>query len=234
MIEIKRKILLVEHDLTICDSIKSYMQSADIYLANSVPDALNNFIQQEYCLVIMDFELPETDTLAMIGVMRSEKRTPILVLTSSMEPDDIVTLFQAGANACLEKPADMGVCVAQSEALMQLYCDSDKRPRKCYPITFGTELIINPLYRQVVIDGIRIDLTRTEFDLFFCLAQHPGQVWSRSQLYSYVWDDDLGSAGDNTVRAHIGNLRKKLADAGKNYIQNSRGVGYKFVPPGVR
>lgn len=224
----------MEHDLSICDSIKSYMQSSDIYLANSIPDALNNFIRQEYCLVIMDFELPETDTLAMISVMRSEKRTPILILTSGMESDDIVALFQAGANACLEKPVDMGVCAAQSEALMQLYCDSDKRPRKCYPITYGTELIINPIYRQVIIDGTPIELTRTEFDLFFCLAQHSGQVWSRSQLYSYVWDDDLGSTGDNTVRAHIGNLRKKLADAGKNYIQNSRGVGYKFIPPDVR
>ena len=70
-------------------------------------------------------------------------------------------------------------------------------------------------------------------DLLFCLAQHPGQVWSRSQLYSYVWEDDLGVSGDNTVRTHIGNLRKKLADAGKNYIQNIRGVGYRFIPPAL-
>lgn len=82
-----------------------------------------------------------------------------------------------------------------------------------------------------MINNTPIKLTRTEFDLFFCLAQHPGQVWSRGQLYQQVWADDLGLTGDNIVRTHIGNLRKKLADAGKNYIQNSRGIGYKFVPP---
>ena len=145
----------------------------------------------------------------------------------------VQALLQAGANAYLEKPVNMNVCVAQAEALMKLYCESNHDYQKCCPLTFGTELIISPLYRQIFIDGEPIELTRTEFDLLFCLAQHPGQVWSRSQLYSYVWEDDLGVSGDNTVRAHIGNLRKKLADAGKNYIQNIRGVGYRFIPPAL-
>ena len=123
------------------------------------------------------------------------------------------------------------MCAAQVEALIKLYCESNHDYQKCCPLTFGTELIINPLYRQVFIDSTPIELTRTEFDLLFCLVKHPGQVWSRRQLYNYVWADDLGISGDNTVRAHIGNLHKKLADAGKKYIQNSSGVGYRFVPP---
>ena len=76
-----------------------------------------------------------------------------------------------------------------------------------------------------------MELTRIEFDLLFYMAKHPNQIFSRQQLYRQVWGDDLGISGENTVRSHIGNLYKKLADAGKNYIQNTRGVGYKFVPP---
>lgn len=74
-------------------------------------------------------------------------------------------------------------------------------------------------------------LAYKEFELLVCLVKHPCQIWSRTQLYRYVWNDDLGINGDNTVKTHIGNLKKKLTDLGKNYIQNSRGVGYKFVPP---
>ena len=103
--------------------------------------------------------------------------------------------------------------------------------KKENPLVFGTELIINSIYRHIIIDGEPLELTRTEFDLLFYMAKHPNQIFSRQQLYRQVWGDDLGINGENTVRSHIGNLYKKLADVGKNYIQNTRGVGYKFVPP---
>lgn len=230
---IKKRILIVEDDLSICRLMEEQLQNdrTDVFCVPASADALDIFMTQEYCLVIMDVQLSEADSLKMLNTMRAAKHTPILALTSNLKPENRVALLQAGANAYLEKPVNMNVCVAQAEALMKLYCESNHDYQKCCPLTFGAELIINPLYRQVFIDGEPIELTRTEFDLLFCLAQHPGQVWSRSQLYSYVWEDDLGASGDNTVRAHIGNLRKKLADAGKNYIQNSRGVGYRFVPP---
>jgi len=205
--------------------------STDVCCTNSAAAALNRFMTQECCLVIMDFQLPETDNLEMLCSIREESNIPILVITSPLESENKVALFRAGANAYIEKPVDMTVCAAQSETLIQLYLDSDNIAKKCYPLTFGTELIISPLYRQVMIDGIQIELTRTEFDLLFCLAQHCGQVWSRGQLYHYVWSDPLGLDGENTVRTHIGNLRKKLADAGKDYVQTIRGIGYKFVPP---
>ena len=103
--------------------------------------------------------------------------------------------------------------------------------KKENPLVFGTELIINSIYRHIIIDGEPLELTRTEFDLLFYMAKHPNQIFSRQQLYRQVWGDDLGINGENTVRSHIGNLYKKLANERKNYIQNTRGVGYKFVPP---
>lgn len=230
---IKRRILIVEDDLSICRLMEEKLQndSTDVCCVPVSADALDIFMAQEYCLVIMDVQLPEADGLEMLNTMRLAKHPSILALTASLRPENRVALLQAGANAYLEKPVNMDVCAAQAEALIKLYCESNHDYQKCCPLTFGTELIINPLYRQVFIDSTPVELTRTEFDLLFCLAQRPGQVWSRRQLYNHVWADDLGISGDNTVRAHIGNLRKKLADAGKKYIQNSRGVGYRFVPP---
>jgi len=208
--------------------------NTDVCCTGSLAEALDSFIKQEYCLVIMDFPLPDLDCFELLHIMRETKHTPILVIAPPMQSESKVALFQAGANACIEKPLDITVCAAQSATLIQLYLDSGNELKKSYPLTFGTELIISPLYRQVIIDGIQIELTRTEFDLLFCLAQHCGQVWSRGQLYHYVWSDPLGMDGENTVRTHIGNLRKKLADAGKDYVQTIRGIGYKFVPPNLK
>ena len=134
-------------------------------------------------------------------------------------------------NACLEQPADATLCTAQACPLVQLYLDAKIADNNEHPLVFGTELIINSIYRHIIIDGEPLELTRTEFDLLFYMAKHPNQIFSRQQLYRQVWGDDLGINGENTVRSHIGNLYKKLADVGKNYIQNTRGVGYKFVPP---
>lgn len=230
----KRQILIVCDDLAICRTVQTTMQNdnaTDASYVTSKAEALSIFAKNEYCLVIMDVQPPVDYALEMLVIMRGAKTTPILLLTPKLTISEKIALFQAGANACLEKPFDLAVCAAQANSLIQLYMEATVDHRDYHPLIFGTELIINPMYRQVIVDGSLIELTRTEFDLLFCLACHPGQVWSRGQLYSHVWADDLGTSGDNTVRAHIGNLRKKLADAGKNYIQNSRGVGYKFVPP---
>lgn len=225
---VKRQILIVAEDISLDRSIYEYMETGntEVCLTSSLPEALGSFVKREYRLVIIDFQFVGTNVLELLRVMRKAKYTPILVITSYLESEEKVALFQAGANAYIEKPVDVTVCAAQAAALIELYSQLNEDS-----ITFGSELIISPLYRQVIIDGIPLDLTRTEFDLLFCLAQHPGQVWSRNQLYHRVWDDTLGLEGTHTVKTHIGNLKKKLTDLGKDYIQNSRGVGYRFVPP---
>nr|WP_243154143.1 winged helix-turn-helix domain-containing protein [Pseudoflavonifractor sp. 60] len=82
-----------------------------------------------------------------------------------------------------------------------------------------------------MVDGKPLELSRKEFDLLHCLAAYPGQVFSRGQIYSHIWDDEPTVAVDEAVKSLIKKLRKKLATVDKDYIQNMRGVGYKFVLP---
>ena len=96
---------------------------------------------------------------------------------------------------------------------------------------YGTELIINSRYRQVIVDGEPLDLTRKEFDLLHYLASSQRQVFSRKQLYNQVWHDSTTESGEETVRVHLNTLRKKLLQMNKDLIENVRGVGYRFVPP---
>ena len=88
--------------------------------------------------------------------------------------------------------------------------------------------MIDPTGRQVSLNGAQLNLTRKEFDLLFCLASHAGQVLSREQLYQMVWDENSAYNVDETVKAHIKSLRKKLTPAGAEYIKNVWGIGYRF------
>ena len=97
-----------------------------------------------------------------------------------------------------------------------------------YTLTFGTELVINPLYRQVHLKGRSIQLTRREFDLLYLLASRPGQVFSREQLYRHIWNTDTEFGVGEAVRFQIKSLRKKLTRTGSNYIQSVREIGYCF------
>lgn len=224
---------MIEDDLSICRSIKETMQKADADVCCMVfgSEALECFMEHEYCLVIMDFQVSGMNGLEMLHVMRAAKHTPILVLTDPLSSDEKANLLRAGANALIEKPVDMNVCSAQANTLIQLNEEAEEGRSDHQLITFGSGFVIDPIYRQIVIDGEQLILTRKEFDLLLCLARHPGQILSRTQLYSQVWSDDLGISGENAVKVHVGHLRQKLADKGKNCIQTSWGVGYLFVPP---
>lgn len=92
-------------------------------------------------------------------------------------------------------------------------------------------MIIDPLTRQVQLNGKALPFTRKEFDLLYCLASNPGQVFSREQLYDQVWDEHATYNVDEVVKAQIKLLRQKLSMTGKDYIQNVWGVGYRFAEP---
>lgn len=228
-----KQILVIGDNLTVFQSIKKFMEndSTDVSYTMSVNDSLNFLSASECCLVIMCISIPINSDLEMLRLIRKANPMPIIALAPKLRVSEKVSCFHAGADACLEQPIDITLCVAQAHSLIQLYLDAKIADNKENPLVFGTELIINSIYRHVIIDGELLELTRTEFDLLYYMAKHPNQIFSRQQLYRQIWGDDLGINGENTVHTHIGNIYKKLADVGKNYIQNTRGVGYKFVPP---
>lgn len=231
VVHIKRQILVIDKDLTagqaICDSLVDDI--TDACCMASAMEALASYMKNECCLVILDVQPTDANSMELLRTIRNTKHTPILALTDPLNSEDIVTLFRAGADACLEKPLDIEVCAAQANALINLYVESDINHNQHKPVVHGSEFIISPRYRQVMIDGKPLELTRREFDLLHCLASSPKQVFTCEQLYDHVWGDDSAIAVDNIVKSQIKRLRKKLSQIGKDYIQTEWGVGYKFV-----
>lgn len=227
----KKKVLIIDNDLNVCKEIKYALQSetTDAYYALSVRDGFEQFTRQHFCLVIMDTLLSETDGFELLRTLKQARPTPILVLSSSGSKEKVAAL-RAGANGYMDKPYDLEECLAHAQSLMQLYMDLHTIEKRCYTLAFGMDLIIDPVKHQATLKGEPLNLTRKEFGLLFHLASHAGQVLSREQLYSAVWNENTAFNVDEQVKAHIKALRRKLAPSGKELIQNEWGVGYRFSP----
>lgn len=227
----KKRVLIIDDDIDVCRQLKYSLQSltTEAYYACSVSDGIKCFMEQEYCLVIMDIALAEADGQELLKIMRQTKTTPILVLSSKPGRETKFLAYQAGAHAYLEKPYELEECLAQAEALMDLYVNLNAPKGRCYTLAFGMDLMIDPERRIVILDGQELNLTRKEFDLLFCLASHAGQVLSREQLYSQVWNNENAYDIDEAVKSQIKTLRKKLTAYNREYIKNVWGIGYRFV-----
>lgn len=228
----KKKVLIIDEDLSVCKEIKYALQSetTDAYYALSVKQGFEMFTKQHFCLVIMDIILSETDGVELLQTIRQTKPVPILVLSSKADTNDKVSALRAGANAYLHKPYELEECLAHAQSLMELYTDLHTTESRCYTLAFGMDLVIDPVRHQATLRGEPLNLTRKEFELLFTLASHAGQVLSREQLYSLVWKENSGYNVDELIKAHIKTLRKKLTPTGAEYIRNVWGIGYQFSP----
>lgn len=224
--------LIIDDDLNVCKEIKYSLQSetTDAYYALSACEGVELLAKHQFCLVIMDIILSETDGMELLKLIRRIKPIPILILSSKPGSEERIAALKAGAHGYLEKPYALEECLAHAQSLMELYSQLYTAESRCYTLAFGMDLIIDPVKHQATLKGEPMNLTRKEFDLLFHLASHAGQVLSREQLYSAVWNEDSPYNVDESVKSHIKALRKKLTPAGKEYIKNEWGIGYRFSP----
>lgn len=225
-----KAVLIINTDTVEAQAIKKNLSSPNtkVICVSSMNEALWFIGQMDFCLIILDAEISAEDDHQLLVAIRKTKTTPILILSSQSCHVERMRVFQAGAHAYIGEPYSLEECLAQAQALMQLYCELREPSEICYTLAFGKDLVIDPLKRQVLLNGKDLRFTRKEFDLLFCLASNPGQVFSREQLYSHVWDEDTIYNVDDVVKAHIKALRRKLSDTEVTYIKNVWGIGYKF------
>ena len=127
----------------------------------SVKETLNILLSGEYCLVIISIQSFANHNTEIIRLIRETSPFSIMLIVPKPSIEEKVSLYYVGTNACLEQSVDMSICMAQANSLIQLYLDAKKANSKKYPHIFGTELIINPIYRHVSIDGEPLELTRS-------------------------------------------------------------------------
>ena len=222
------KILVVDDDPAIRNLILRFLSQKNYEMesADDGKSALELFDQFNPDLVILDVNLPDALGYNLCEQMQSSTDVFILMLTSRGDAADKKEGFLKGADDYLTKPFDLQELEYRVKAIL-------KRQRTVSTSEKTTlvfdNLVIDPIRREVKIDGDLVVLTALEFDLLHFLASRPGRVWRRSELIQQVWDYDY--VGDQrVVDVHIGQIRKKIETDSNEHslIQTVRGVGYRF------
>ncbi|AFT88446.1 two-component system, OmpR family, copper resistance phosphate regulon response regulator CusR [Paraburkholderia phenoliruptrix BR3459a] len=189
-------------------------------LANDGADGLLLAQEQDYDVIVLDVMLPTMDGWAVLKVLRATHTTPVLFLTARDDVNDRVRGLELGGDDYLVKPFAFVELLARVRTLARR-----GPPRESELLAIGDlEMDINR--RRVKRGATRIDLTPREFSLLQLLLRRQGEVLSRTQIASYVWDMNFDS-DTNVVEVAIRRLRAKIDDAFPvKLIQTVRGVGY--------
>jgi DNA-binding response OmpR family regulator len=180
--------------------------AAGIRLASSV-DAM-----------ILDLGLPDLDGLEVCRQVRLISEVPIIIVTARGQESDRVRGLELGADDYVVKPFSMRELAARIRANVRRYV---QRP----PVLMLGELVVDRQGHTCTVRGEPVDLTPKEFTLLVVLAEDPGRVVTRSELYARVWDPVWVGSG-KSLDVHVAALRRKLA--GLISIEAVRGVGYRL------
>lgn len=229
-----KAILVIDEDEYVCREIETLFRGkkANVHCSRSIEDGLKYFFTHQYCLVVIDIMLLADCGIPLLGIMRRSKSVPILALASEKSDFDKVSALNGGADGFLMKPFSIAECQAVADALIRRYIELEYPNADC-PLEYGLRLTIEPQYRLVTVQGRLMNLTRKEYDILYLLAKRPYQVFTRPQIYDYVWGIESYFNIDDTVRFHIRNLRSKLKAALDNdghCIETVWGIGYRFNP----
>lgn len=181
-------------------------------------------------IVVLDLMLPGLDGIEVCRRLKREAGTqavPVLMLTAKTEDTDIVTGLEIGADDYVTKPFSPKVLIARIRALLRRTRDGSNAGTTGN-IQFSG-ITIDPNRHEVVVDGVKIDLSATEFSLLEFLGSNPGWVFSRSQIIDAVRGRDYAIT-ERAVDVQVLGLRRKLGQHGE-VIQTVRGVGYRFQDP---
>jgi two-component system KDP operon response regulator KdpE len=177
-------------------------------------------------LIVLDLGLPDISGMEVLRRIREWSRIPIIVLTAKDREEDKITALDSGADDYVTKPFSMGELVARIRVALRHVAKSANEPI----LQFGN-LVIDLAQRLVELDGNRLKLTPTEYELLKILASNAGKVITQRQLLQQVWGGHHHESDSHYLRIYIGHLRKKLEEdpTRPKFIETEPGIGYRFL-----
>ena len=221
------RLLVVEDEPKTVAYLKKGLEESGFTVdtARTGVDGLHLALSDDYDLLVLDVMLPGLDGWGVVKQLRERKTTPVLFLSALDDLDDRVHGLELGGDDYLVKPFAFVELLARIRTLLR------RGPvREADHLTIG-DLEIDVLKRRVRRAETRIDLTAREFALLHLLARKRGEVLSRTQIASHVWDMNFDS-DTNVVEVAVRRLRAKVDDPFPvKLIQTVRGMGYVLDTP---
>ena len=222
------KVFLVEDEQSIITLVEYNLKKEGfkVLISSDGDDALKEIKNQEPDLVLLDWMLPNLSGIDICKSLRKDKKfqdLPIIMLTAKGQEEDKVSALNAGADDYITKPFGHSELVARINALLRR-----RKPRVAEDKIIYEDLIIDRIQRKVFRKEIQIDLGPTEYRMLDFFIRNPQRVYSRDQLLSNVWADNI-NVESRTVDVHIRRLRKAInIDGTKELIRTVRSAGYSL------
>lgn len=219
------KILVIEDEPKAASYLRQGLTESGyaVEVAATGTDGLHEAISREYDLILLDIMLPGIDGFAVLSALRTSKQTPVLMLTARGNTDEKVKGFDLGADDYLVKPFQFPELLARIRTLMKRGSAHAQPAEQSLKIA---DLEVDAVKHRAVRSGQPIDLSAKEFALLVLLIKKQGEVLSRTQIASMVWDINFDSE-TNVVDVAIRRLRAKVDDLFPiKLIHTVRGIGY--------
>jgi len=226
-----KTVLIADDDPHIRRLITELLEAEGLRVVNAVngEEAVKMTLEENPDLLILDIIMPKMDGFEVCKKIRGETASPILFLTAKDDLVDLVSGLAIGGDDYITKPFKGAELIARVKAALRRSEMVLRNSDGDEPIAVD-DLVVDRKRREVLLKGGRVDLTQTEFDLLWLLANNRGTVFSRKDIVKALWGyDDPGFS--RSIDTHIARLRKKIEEdaAHPEFIKTVTGVGYKFL-----
>jgi DNA-binding response OmpR family regulator len=221
-------VLVVEDEKQIRDVLRRYLERAGyaVLTTGSGAQAMELLADQPVDLAVLDLGLPDVDGMDVLRQARATADVPVLVLTARSAIEDRIAGLRLGADDYVSKPFSPTEVVLRVQAVLGRARGAGRAEAANFGYG-GGRLRIDESRHEVTLDGVRVELTATEWGLLAALASVPGRVYSRYELINRVRGYEF-SGYERTIDSHIKNLRHKLGGAGGEVVETVLGVGYRL------
>jgi DNA-binding response OmpR family regulator len=221
-----------DDDREIVEAIRIYLEQEgyEVLTAYDGEQALHQIQGKKVDLLVIDVMMPRLDGIRATLQIRKESLIPIIILSAKSEDTDKILGLNVGADDYLTKPFNPLELVARVKSQLRRYSMMQGMQPPVNDVTYRIGgLEVNDERKEVYVDGDLVKMTPLEYNILLLLIRHPGKVFSSSQIYENIWNEDA-LASENTVAVHIRHIREKIEINPKEprYLKVVWGVGYKM------
>ena len=211
------RVLVVEDDPAVAEPLLEGLQRNGLATTHVTFAAQVVSAAQDADVVLLDLGLPDGDGITALRDLRQVSEVPVIIVTARGHEADRIIGLELGADDYVVKPFSVRELSARIRAV--------SRRRRVEPPLQTARVRVDRSQRRAFVDDVEVDLTAKEFDLLAVLAEEPGRVVPRQELFSRVWDPVWHGTG-KTLDVHVSALRRKLSEP--SLVETVRGVGYRL------
>lgn len=223
----KVKLLIVEDDKEIRELLGAFLTDNGYeisYAANGI-EATNKFTP-EYDLVLLDIMLPFKSGEQVLTDIRKTSDVPVIIISAKDMIQTKIDVIRMGADDYITKPFDLGEVLVRIEAMLRRTVGKTGDDQ----VITHKNLTLNRKDGRVFIKGEQISLTTKEYAILELLLSYPDKMFSKSNIFESIWNEDFDIYDDNALKVHMSNLRSKLKKYDdEEYIETIWGMGYRLA-----